>query len=70
LNIGGTNGLTTTQRVLTATTATFAVGDPWLLKGALPARFVGSSTFAAAPGTFDTAFRFVGGKFHGALSIQ
>ena len=35
LNIGGTNGLTTTQRVLTATTAAFAVGDPWLLKAVL-----------------------------------
>ena len=36
LNIGGTNGLTTTQRVLTTTTAVYAVGDPWLLKRSFP----------------------------------
>jgi HK97 family phage major capsid protein len=62
LNIGGTNGLTTTQRVLTATTAAYAVADPWSLKAALPPRFINSATFAAAPGTFDTTFRFVGGN--------
>ncbi len=62
LNVGGTNGLTTTQRVLTATTAAFAVGDPWLLKAALPARFIPATTFAANPSTLDTAFRFVGGN--------
>jgi HK97 family phage major capsid protein len=62
LNIGGTNGLTTTQRVQTNTVATYAVGDPWLLKAAVPARFINSTTFAAAPGTFDTTFRFVGGN--------
>jgi HK97 family phage major capsid protein len=62
LNIGGTNGLTTTQRVQTATIATYAVGDPWLLKAAIPARFMGATTFAAAPATFDTTYRFVGGN--------
>jgi HK97 family phage major capsid protein len=62
LNIGGTNGLTTTQRVQTTTVATYAVGDAWLLKAALPARFIGDCTFAAAPATFDTTFRFVGGN--------
>jgi HK97 family phage major capsid protein len=62
LNIGGTNGLTTTQRVQTTTVATYAVGDPWLLKAAIPARFLPSTTFAAAPGTFDTTYRFVGGN--------
>ena len=59
LNIGGTGGLTTTQKVLTATTATYAVGDPWLLKAAIPPRFLATSTFAAAPGTWDTTYRFV-----------
>src|SRR5262249_27217347 len=49
LNIGGTNGLTTTQRVQTTTVATYAVGDPWLLKAAIPPRFLASSTFASAP---------------------
>jgi HK97 family phage major capsid protein len=62
LNIGGTNGLTTAQRVLTATTAAYAVADPWSLKAQIPARFINSTTFAAAPGTFDTTFRFVGGN--------
>ncbi len=59
LNIGGTNGLTTAQRVQTATVAAYAVGDPWLLKAAIPARFIASTTFAAAPGTWDTTYRFV-----------
>ena len=47
LNIGGTGGLTTTQRVQTTTVATYAVGDPWLLKAAIPARFIPTSTYAA-----------------------
>src|SRR5439155_20252676 len=59
LNIGGTGGLTTTQRVQTNTVATYAVGDPWLLKAQIPARFIPTSTFAAAPGTWDTTYRFV-----------
>jgi HK97 family phage major capsid protein len=59
LNIGALNGLTTSQRVLTATTA---IADPWSLKAQIPARFINSTTFAAAPGTFDTTFRFVGGN--------
>jgi HK97 family phage major capsid protein len=59
LNIGALNGLTTTQRVQTATIATYAAGDNWLLKGAIPARFIPTSTFAAAPATWDTAWQFV-----------
>ena len=59
LNIGGTGGLTTTQRVQTATVATYAVGDPWLLKAGLAPRFLANTTFAAAPGTWDTTYRFV-----------
>jgi HK97 family phage major capsid protein len=59
LNIGALNGLTTTQRVLTATVATYAVGDPWLLKAQLPARFIPSSTYAGAPGMWDRTYRFV-----------
>lgn len=62
LNIGALNGLTTTQRVQTAGTAAYAVGDPWLLKAAIPARFINSTTFAAAPATYDTTYRFVGGN--------
>jgi HK97 family phage major capsid protein len=59
LNIGGTGGLTTTQRVQTTTVATYAVGDPWLLKAGLAPRFLANTTFAAAPGTWDTTYRFV-----------
>jgi HK97 family phage major capsid protein len=59
---GVLTGLTTTQRVQTNAVATYAVGDPWLLKAALPARFVGSTTFAANPATWDTTYRFVGGN--------
>ena len=59
LNIGGTNGLTTAQRVQTATATTFVPGDSWALKAAIPARFINKTTFAAAPATWDTAFRQV-----------
>ena len=59
LNIGGLNGLTTTERVQTATAATFVPGDSWALKAAIPARFINKTTFAAAPATWDTAFRQV-----------
>lgn len=62
LNIGGTGGLTTTQRVQTTTTATYAVGDPYLLKAGLPARFINTSTYVAAPGVWDVTYRFVGGN--------
>jgi HK97 family phage major capsid protein len=55
-------GLTTTQRVQTLTVATYAVGDPWLLKAQIPARFIASTTFAANPSTWDTTYRFVGGN--------
>jgi HK97 family phage major capsid protein len=59
LNIGALNGLTTTQRVQTLTTAVYAVGDPWLLKAQIPPRFLNSTTFAAAPGIWDLTYRFV-----------
>lgn len=59
LNIGGTNGLTTTQRIQTATVATLAAGDSWLLKAGVPARFIATSTSAAAPATWDTVFQLV-----------
>ena len=59
LNIGGTGGLTTTQRVQTAGSATYAVGDPWLLKAALPPRFIPATTYAAGPAIWDKTYRFV-----------
>jgi HK97 family phage major capsid protein len=59
LNIGALNGLTTTQRVQTLTVATYAAGDPWLLKAAIPPRFINNCTFAAAPATWDTTYQFV-----------
>jgi HK97 family phage major capsid protein len=62
--------LTTTQRVQTNTTATYAVGDPWLLKAQLPARFVSNTTFAANPATWDTTFRFVGGNSTEPLQFE
>jgi HK97 family phage major capsid protein len=62
LNIGGTGGLTTTQRVLTTTTAVYALADPYLLKAGLPARFINNSTYVAAPGVWDITYRFVGGN--------
>jgi HK97 family phage major capsid protein len=59
LNIGSTGGLTTTQRVLTAGVATYAVGDPWLLKAAIPARFIPTTSYVAAPAIWDKTYRFV-----------
>jgi HK97 family phage major capsid protein len=59
LNIGGTGGLTTTQRVQTAVSATYAVGDPWTLKAQVPPRFIPTSTYVAAPGIWDKTYRFV-----------
>jgi HK97 family phage major capsid protein len=62
LNIGGTGGLTTTQRVQTNTSATYALGDVYKLKQAIPARFFTRSTFVSHPTTWDTTFRFTGGN--------
>jgi HK97 family phage major capsid protein len=59
LNIGGTGGLTTTQRVQTATSATYAVGDPWLLKAQVPPRFITTSSYVANPVIWDKTYRFV-----------
>src|SRR5207248_3937148 len=53
LNIGGTGGLTTTQRVQTAVAATFAVGDPWSLKAAIPPRFTSNASVLASPTILD-----------------
>jgi HK97 family phage major capsid protein len=58
-SVGTTGALTTTQRVQTATVATYAVGDPWLLKAAIPPRWIPSCVFFAAPGTWDTTWQFV-----------
>lgn len=58
---GVLTGLTTTQRVLTAGTATYAIADVYSLKQALPARFMARAAFAAHPNVLDTTFRFVGG---------
>jgi len=59
LNIGGTGGLTTTQRVQTAVSATYAVGDPWLLKAQVPPRFIATSSYVASPAIWDKTYRFV-----------
>jgi HK97 family phage major capsid protein len=57
LNIGGTGGLTTTQRVQTATGSTVAYGDWWLLKQAIPVRFLADSMMVWNPTTGDTAYQ-------------
>jgi HK97 family phage major capsid protein len=57
---GVLTGLTTTQRVQTATTAIYAVGDGWALKAAIPSRYIANTTYAAAPATWDATYRFVG----------
>jgi HK97 family phage major capsid protein len=59
LNIGGTGGLTTTQRVQTTTTAVTAIGDIYALKNALPPRFQPNASYLAAGATIDVVYRFV-----------
>jgi HK97 family phage major capsid protein len=62
LAIGSTGSLSTTQRVLSAATNSYAVGDPWLLKAQIPSRFQPASVFLANPNIWDTTYRFVGGN--------
>jgi HK97 family phage major capsid protein len=57
-----TYSLVVAQRIQSAGAAAYAVGDPWLLKAGIPARFLANATFAAAPATWDTTYRFVGGN--------
>lgn len=59
---GVLTGLTVSQRVQTNAVATFAVGDPWLLKAGLPARFITNTSVLANPTIFDTTYRFTGGN--------
>jgi HK97 family phage major capsid protein len=59
LNIGGTGGLTTTQRVLSGGAGAVAIGDVYALKQALPARFIANATFAMHPTRLDGVFRLV-----------
>lgn len=62
LNIGGTGGLTTAQRVQTAVAATFSIGDVYLLKAAVAATvFYSNANWMFHPGIGDKAYRFVGG---------
>jgi HK97 family phage major capsid protein len=59
--LASTGGLGTTQRIQTAGSAAFAVGDNYLLKAALPARFIGTATIVGAPAFFDAVYRQAGG---------
>lgn len=60
LNIGGTGGLTTSQRILTDVAAVLDIDDIWDLKGNLSnSRFFGNSTFVGNAGMLDRIFRFV-----------
>jgi HK97 family phage major capsid protein len=57
-----TGGLTTSQRVQSATGSTLAIGDAYLLREGLAAtRFFANSVFAAHPTTWDVLYRTVGG---------
>jgi hypothetical protein len=53
-------GQTTTQRVQTATAATFAIGDNYLVKQGLGPRFIANATVAAHPARFDSIYRMAG----------
>src|SRR6266542_678538 len=54
---GVLTGLTTAQRVQSATTNVIAIADIYSLKGALPARWIPTATWAAHPNRLDTIFR-------------
>ena len=55
-------GLTTSQRVQTAITGTFGIGDGYALREGLSAtRFWANAVFAAHPTTWDVLYRTVGG---------
>jgi len=55
-------GLTTSQRIQTAITGTFAIGDAYALREGLAAtRFFANANFMAHPTTMDTLYRTVGG---------
>jgi HK97 family phage major capsid protein len=58
----GAGGLQTAQRIQSATTATLAIGDAYLLREGLSAtRFWAHATFAAHPTVWDVLYRTVGG---------
>jgi HK97 family phage major capsid protein len=54
---GITTGLSSTQVVLTAGTASLTASDWWSLKAAIPSRFATQTTFAAPPTRLDTVYR-------------
>jgi HK97 family phage major capsid protein len=58
----GAGGLQTSQRVQTAITGTFGIGDGYALReGIAPTRFFANAVFAAHPTTWDSLYRTVGG---------
>jgi HK97 family phage major capsid protein len=61
VGIFGTGGLTTTQRIQSATTATLAIADAYSLRQGLSAtRFWANATFVGHPTTWDAVWRLVG----------
>lgn len=52
-------GLSASQRVQTALADTFAVGDVYLLKQAIPPRFVSNTRFVASSVVWDATYRLV-----------
>jgi HK97 family phage major capsid protein len=63
-------GLAVGQRIQTLTVAVYALGDPWLLKAAIPARFAASSTFVANPAIWDATYRFMGWMAASLVNMQ
>jgi HK97 family phage major capsid protein len=56
---GVQTGLTTTQRVQTATTNVVALADIYSIKQALPPRFLANASWAWHPNRLDAVYRFV-----------
>jgi len=59
LNIGGTGGLTTTQRIQTATLNTTVLADLYTFEQAIPARFYGDAVWVFNRVVGDVFYRFV-----------
>ncbi len=60
----------TPQRIQTLIVAVYALGDPWLLKAAIPARLAASSTFVANPAIWDATYRFMGWMAASLVNMQ
>lgn len=55
--LASTGGLSTSQRIQTATAATVAIGDNYALKSGAAPRFIPNATIVGSPAFFDATYR-------------